>query len=73
MSSVCTGTLVPTPTPLFRLAYRMEEAAEATGISRSALYADARAGKLATRKRGSATIILTEDLAAYLRALPRGN
>lgn len=53
-----------------KLAYSIKEAVEATGISRAALYQDIAAGKLATRKRGASTIILADDLNAYLAALP---
>jgi len=53
-----------------KLAYSIEEAVEVTGIGRSSLYLDIAAGRLVARKRGTRTIILTADLAAYLAALP---
>ena len=52
------------------LAYTIEEAVIATGISKRSLYEDIAAGKLKPRKRGRSTLILTEDLNAYMAALP---
>jgi hypothetical protein len=59
---------IPDPRP--KLAYSIPEAMEATGIGRSSLYEDISAGRLMARKRGSRTVILARDLAAYLEALP---
>lgn len=54
------------------LAYSMAEAAEMAGVSRSQLYEEAAAGRLATRKVGRRRIILAVDFAAWLDALPVG-
>jgi hypothetical protein len=56
--------------PPAKMAYSIPEAMEATGIGRSSLYEDISAGRLMARKRGSRTVILARDLAAYLEALP---
>lgn len=53
-----------------KLAYTIEEAIAATGIGKTSLYEDIAAGLLRAKKRGTRTILLTEDLAAYLAALP---
>lgn len=53
-----------------KLAYSIEEAADATAISKSALYEDIRGGKLIVRKRGARTVIIADELRDYLNALP---
>lgn len=53
-----------------RLAYSIEEAAAVSGVGRTRLYQAIAAGRLRARKNGRATIVLTEDLAAFLRSLP---
>jgi len=55
-----------------KLAYTIREAIDATGIKHSALYEEIKAGRLETRKRGSTTLILAEELRRYLAALPVG-
>lgn len=59
------STNAPAPAPL---AYTIEDLAAVTGIGRSKLYAEVRAGNLRVTKVGSRTIILTEDAHAWLRA-----
>jgi len=53
-----------------KLAYTVDEVTAATGIGRSSIYEDLSAGLLKARKRGRTTIILAEDLAAWLAAMP---
>lgn len=53
-----------------KLAYTIPEVVKATSICRTLIYQDIATGALVARKRGSKTIILPEDLGAYLRALP---
>jgi hypothetical protein len=53
-----------------KLAFSIEEAMAATSFGRQAIYDDINSGLLIARRRGSRTIILAEDLAAYLAALP---
>lgn len=54
-----------TPTPE-KLAYTVQEAVKATGVSKSALYEDVAAGKLELRKRGTRTLILADELRRYV-------
>jgi excisionase family DNA binding protein len=53
-----------------RLAYPIDEFADAVGIGRSKLYAEIRAGKLKAKKLGSRTLITATEAQAYLDALP---
>jgi hypothetical protein len=62
---------LPPPTGPPPLAYDTYEAARVSGICRSILYDEIRAGRLIARKRGRSTIILDEDLRAFLASLPR--
>jgi hypothetical protein len=60
----------PQSAPPPKLAYSMEEAAESTSISKSALYEDIAAGLLTPKKRGARTVIPADELTRYLNALP---
>lgn len=53
-----------------RLAYSVEESLRLLGISRKKFYAEAKAGRLLLRKSGRRTLVLADDLHAYLAALP---
>jgi excisionase family DNA binding protein len=53
-----------------REAYSIDQAAEASSISRPILYDEINAGRLRAHKRGRSTVILAEDLRSYLAALP---
>ncbi|MCB2055547.1 MAG: hypothetical protein KDE35_15055 [Geminicoccaceae bacterium] len=48
------------------MAYRMHEFAAATGLSRSFLYMEVKAGKLKVTKIGRATLVLRDDGVRYL-------
>jgi len=52
------------------LAYSVEEAAGAAGLGRNKIYEAVTAGLLPAKKVGKRTIILAEDLRAYLVGLP---
>lgn len=52
------------------LAYSPSQAAHVAGISRATLYRHVQSGALQTRKCGARTLILAEELVAFLRALP---
>jgi excisionase family DNA binding protein len=52
------------------LAYSVEGAAAAARLGRTKIFEAIKAGKLRARKEGRRTVILKEDLAAFLRALP---
>jgi excisionase family DNA binding protein len=53
-----------------RLAYTIREACEVSGISKSSIYNSIRAGTLRPRKYGKRTLILADDLRAWLGSLP---
>lgn len=53
-----------------KLAFHIEEAREAGAGSRSEIYEALRRGDLKAKKRGRRTVILRDDLAAYLASLP---
>ena len=52
-----------------KVAYRINEAVAATGVPRSTLYEEIRSGRLRTRKLGARTLIMAEDLHAWLAQL----
>lgn len=52
------------------LAYRIEDAAAAIGISRSTLFEYIKDGRIPSRKIGSSTVIRHCDLEAFLDAAP---
>ncbi len=56
-----------------KVAYTVNEALQALGISRNTLYRAIAAGELKTRKIGSRTIILVVDLDDWVSRLPLGN
>jgi excisionase family DNA binding protein len=53
-----------------RVAYSIAEAAEAASIGRTKIYEAINNGSLIARKHGKRTIILRDDLRAFLAALP---
>jgi excisionase family DNA binding protein len=53
------------------LAYGIEEAVAVTSIGRTTIFEAIRRGELVGRKLGKRTIILGDDLRAWLEALPR--
>lgn len=57
-------------TPAHPLAYRIEDAAAAIGISRSTMYEYVKDGRIPSRKIGTATVIRRSDLEAFLDAAP---
>lgn len=59
--------------PEKRLAYTIRDAVKATGLGRTTLYHAIADGSLRAVKRRSRTLILAEDLKAFLRALPAKN
>jgi excisionase family DNA binding protein len=54
-----------------KLAYRIPEVSEETGLSPADIYRAIRDGELVARKRGRATLVLRDDLVAFLSALER--
>jgi len=53
------------------LAYTVGNAVKVSGLARSRLYEEMRAGRIEARKAGRRTLILASSLAAFLAALPR--
>lgn len=58
---------------MYKVCYTIAEIIEATGCKRTNLYEAIKAGELKIRKRGRKTLILAEDLEAWLKSLPVGN
>jgi excisionase family DNA binding protein len=48
----------------------IDELSKREGVSRTYIYREINAGRLKARKRGRRTIILREDVRAWLKALP---
>jgi excisionase family DNA binding protein len=57
--------------PVPPLLYRVEEAAEALRLSRTAIYELIRSGRLRTLKAGSRRLVPVEALAEYITSLER--
>ena len=55
------------PPPAGKLAYRPGQAVQASGIARSTLYELLNSGEIPSFKVGKTTLILAEDLTAFLR------
>ena len=53
------------------LAYGIDEACAAANVCRDKLYGAIREGLLVARKYGRRTLILEDDLKAFLQSLPR--
>ncbi|MBM3951039.1 MAG: helix-turn-helix domain-containing protein [Rhodospirillales bacterium] len=53
------------------LAYTVAQAVAVSGQSRTSLYAAFKSGALIARKRGFRSVILADDLRAWLENLPR--
>lgn len=53
-----------------RLAYDVRQVCKLSGLSRATVYAAIRGGKLRARKQGARTLVLRDDLRAWLEALP---
>ncbi|WP_264050423.1 helix-turn-helix domain-containing protein [Methylobacterium flocculans] len=62
------ATHSPDETPL---AFGIVQAAQVAGIGRSTVFEEINAGRLKARKAGRRTLILRDDLAAWLASLPQ--
>ncbi len=52
------------------LSYSIAEVVKASGVCRTVLYEEIKAGRLRARKLGRRTLILADDLQSWLSALP---
>ena len=59
-----------TASELRLLAYRIPQVCKLSGLGRTSIYAAIKSGALIARRYGRCTIILAEDLAAFLCNLP---
>jgi hypothetical protein len=57
--------------PFRRAAHSIPEVCAATGLGRDSVYAAIRTGKLIARKYGRRTVVLDDDMRAFLDALPK--
>jgi hypothetical protein len=55
----------------WKIAYRMWEAAAATGFGESTLWKKVAEGKLEARRDGKATVVERDELVRYIRSLPK--
>lgn len=56
-----------------RLAFSIEQAARATGIGRTAIFAAIKAGQLHAKKYGRRTLVASHDLQKFIESLPSVN
>jgi hypothetical protein len=56
---------------LDRLALRIPEVCQATGLGRTSVYAAIASGSLCARKWGRSTVVLASDLQLFLECLPK--
>jgi excisionase family DNA binding protein len=54
-----------------RLAHNVHDAAQIAHVGPTKIRAEIKAGRLAARKAGKLILIMSEDLQAWLEALPR--
>jgi hypothetical protein len=54
-------------------AYRIPDVCAATGLGRTSVYSAIKSGELVARKWNRCTIVLADDLAAFLAKLPTTN
>ncbi len=53
-----------------RLAFSITDVCEVTALGRTTIYAAIKDGALVARKHGRRTVVLADDLSAFLRGLP---
>ena len=59
--------------PLSLMAYRIREVCKVTGLGRTSVYEAIKGGELVARRWRRGTVVLAEDLAAFLTKLPKVN
>jgi hypothetical protein len=55
---------------LSKLALSIPEVVQASGIGRTLVFSEMKAGRLVARKCGRRTVVLVDDLQNWLRAMP---
>jgi hypothetical protein len=60
-----------TASELHLLAYRIPQVCKLCGLGRTSIYAAIKSGELIARRYRRCTVVLAEDLAAFLRGLPK--
>jgi excisionase family DNA binding protein len=56
--------------PAERLAYSIQDVTKVTGLGRSYIYEEIKAGRLIIRKAGRRSLVFDDDLKAWLASLP---
>jgi hypothetical protein len=64
-------TATESESPRHKAAHSIPEVCAATGLGRDSVYAAIRTGRLIARKYGRRTVVLDDDMHAFLRALPK--
>jgi excisionase family DNA binding protein len=64
-------TVTETESAHRKAAHSIPEVCAYTGLGRDSVYAAIRTGKLIARKYGRRTVVLDNDMRAFLEALPR--
>lgn len=54
-----------------KIAFTIDQAARATGIGRTAIFAAIKAGRLVARKNGRRTLIASSDLHQFVADMPK--
>lgn len=65
------GSVDPREIGLWKAAYNVREAVEATGLSRTSLYKALKSGRLVAFKNGKIRLFLGRDLAAFVLEMYR--
>jgi excisionase family DNA binding protein len=64
-------TAIESDSARHKAAHSIPEVCAYTGLGRDSVYAAIRTGKLVARKYGRRTVVLDDDMRAFLEALPR--
>lgn len=56
-----------------RIAITVRDAVEVSGLGRTTLYEIFKTGKIKPKKQGKRTLIMLDELEAYLRSLPEAS
>lgn len=56
-----------------QLSYSIQEVSDLVGLGKTKIYAAIKSGELKARKYGKRTLVLKQDVEAFLNNLPRSN